>query len=379
MRVLTLTPFYPTASNDAEGCFVAEAVVSLAALGVASEVIAVQPWYKPMATPRSGLLASRRVRYFSWPGNGGLAGTGRALCRVLNRWLKAKQEQPFRLLHAHAALPCGHAALLTARNLAIPYVVTVHGLDAFLAEQVGGRAGRKCAELVRSVYEGAARVVCISGKVAEIVEKGTNGKARIEVVHNGVDTDLFFPADEKCDSPVVLSVGNLIPVKGHDLLLRAVASLPGSQSQVKVRIIGEGPERPRLEMLCRELKLGTRVEFLGRRTRSEVAHEMRSCTVFALPSRYEGLGCVYLEAMASGKPVIACRGQGIEEVISPGENGFLVSPDQLRELIEMLQQLLRDDRLRLRVGRAARERVLQDLTLQHQAAKLRAIYEACAA
>jgi glycosyltransferase involved in cell wall biosynthesis len=376
MRVLTLTPFYPTASNDAEGCFVAEAVASLADLGVASEVLAVQPWYKPMATPRSGLLASRRVRYYSWPGNSGLVGAGRALGRILKGRLRSLQQQRFHLIHAHAALPCGHAALLIAQKLGIPYVVTVHGLDAFLTEQVGGRAGMKCAEIAGSVYEGAARVVCISGKVAEIVGKGTNGRARTEVVHNGVDTNMFYPAAGKRDAGLVLSVGNLIPSKGHELLLRAVAGLP---SQVKLRIIGEGPERARLQTLCRELKLGARVEFPGRRSRSEVAHEMRSCAVFALPSRYEGLGCVYLEAMASGTPVIACRGQGIQDIISPGENGFLVSPDQPGELTAILQRLLQDDGLRTRAGQAARERVLRDLTLQHQAAKLRAIYEVCTA
>ena len=119
----------------------------------------------------------------------------------------------------------------------------------------------------------------------------------------------------------MLSVGNLIPIKGHDLLLRAFAAmqdrLPAIAPPHSLEIIGDGPERARLEQLAQELGIGTKVHFRGRHSRREVADAMRRATVFALPSRYEGLGCVYLEAMSAGKPVIACQGQGIEEVIRP--------------------------------------------------------------
>jgi glycosyltransferase involved in cell wall biosynthesis len=379
MRVLTLTPFYPTASNDAEGCFVAESVVSLAELGVAMEVVAVQPWYQPLATPRAGRWTSTRLRYLSWPGNKGLAGAGRSLHRGLSRLVQQKTEQPFHLIHAHAPLPCGHAALLLSRKLGIPFVVTVHGLDAFLTEQVKGSAGLTCMEVAREVYEDASRVICISRSVAEVVQRGACGKGKTEVVYNGVNSNLFSPGGETSATHTVLSVGNLIPIKGHDLLLRAMAEIVTACPQVKLRIIGEGPERPRLEALSRELNLAGRVEFLGRRARTEVANEMRNCTVFALPSRFEGLGCVYLEAMACGRPVIACRGQGIGDIVASGENGFLVSPDQPEELSHVLQKLLADGQLRASVGAAGRETALRDLTLEHQAALLYAIYKECVA
>ena len=119
----------------------------------------------------------------------------------------------------------------------------------------------------------------------------------------------------------------------------------------------------RLENLARELKIAERVRFLGRKSRREVAAAMRRCTVFALPSRYEGLGCVYLEAMSVGKPVIGCRGQGIAEIIQHGSNGFLVGPDNEKELTLALAMLLRDEARRRNLGAAARDTILERFTL----------------
>ena len=119
--------------------------------------------------------------------------------------------------------------------------------------------------------------------------------------------------------------------------------------------------------LAQDLGISDRVHFLGRRSRSEVAEAMRNCTIFALPSRYEGLGCVYLEAMASGKPAIACHGQGIDEIIQHGNNGWLIPVDGLEELVQGLQLLLGDAELRTQIGQAARQTILDKLTLAHQA------------
>jgi len=96
--------------------------------------------------------------------------------------------------------------------------------------------------------------------------------------------------------------------------------------------------------------------------------------VFALPSRYEGLGCVYLEAMAVAKPVIGCRGQGIAEIVQHGFNGFLVGPDNEKEFTLALGMLLRDPKLRRNLGNAARDTILDRLTLAQQAEILARIY-----
>jgi len=98
-----------------------------------------------------------------------------------------------------------------------------------------------------------------------------------------------------------------------------------------------------------------------------------------LPSRYEGLGCVYLEAMASEKPVIACRGQGIDEIIRHGSNGWLIDPGNLQQLIAALAMLLQNVTLRGQIGQAARRTILQSLTSAHQATQLAAVYRECLA
>lgn len=106
---------------------------------------------------------------------------------------------------------------------------------------------------------------------------------------------------------------------------------------------------------------------------------MRRCTLFALPSRYEGLGCVYLEAMSVGKPVIGCRGQGIAEIIQHGSNGFLVGPDNDRELALAIAMLLRDEGQRRKLGISARDTILDRLTLAQQVQNLARIYRESAA
>jgi hypothetical protein len=176
---------------------------------------------------------------------------------------------------------------------------------------------------------------------------------------------------------VVLSVGNLIPVKGHEVLIRSVASLLPEFPSLILEIVGSGPNRQKLERISEQLGCADRVRFLGRKSRRETAAAMQNCTLFALPSRYEGLGCVYLEAMSTGKPAVGCRGQGIAEIIQQGSNGFLVGPDNEKELTLALSMLLGDERRRNNLGHAARHTILETLTLAHQAERLARIYREC--
>jgi teichuronic acid biosynthesis glycosyltransferase TuaC len=381
IHVLTLTPFYPSADDDAGGCFVGEQLEWIAKAGVRNTVLAVQPFYrkKVRALPRG--IPSTWIRYFSLPGGFGLSTAGAFLfASIVGRVRELQQSQRVDLIHAHGPLPCGHAAMLLAHELALPYVVSVHGLDAFGTTQVRGRAGAWCRSISQRVYRSSRRAICISEHVREQVLLGTGDACRTSVVYNGVDPELFSPGKESGPAaPVVLSVGNLIPIKGHDLLIRAVASLAGEFPEITLEIIGDGGERKALESLGRALNVDDRVRFRGRQSRAQVAAAMRRCTVFALPSRYEGLGCVYLEAMATGKPVIGCRGQGIAEIIQHGSNGFLVGPENERELTLALGMLLRDENRRRNLGVAARDTILDRFTLEQQAETLVRIYRECAA
>lgn len=376
LHVLTLTPFYPTAEDDAAGCFVSEPIEALAKAGVRNSVLAVQPFYRPRVQLKPSDVQAQWLRYGSLPGNIGLPVAGAFLfARIVGHVRELHRNQPIDVIHAHAPLPCGHAAMLLSAELGIPYVVSVHGLDAFSTVQVTGRAGAWCKRISQRVYHSSRRVICISEHVREQVLEGMGKGCRTSVVYNGVDPELFSPGGEgKTDSLVILSVGNLIPIKGHELLIRAVAALAPEFPLLTLDIIGDGPERFRLEKLSQELKLGGRIRFLGRQSRRDVSVAMRRCALFALPSRYEGLGCVYLEAMSAGKPVIGCRGQGIAEIIQHGSNGFLLGPDNEKELTLALNMLLRDAGRRENLGAAARDTILEQLTLEHQAETLLRIY-----
>lgn len=380
LHVLTLTPFYPVRDDDAQGCFVAEPLPWIERLGVANTVLAVRPFYRGRAQVANSAVAAHWSRFFALPGGFGLPTAGAFLfASILDEVRRLHRARPLDLIHAHAALPCGHAALLLSRQLGIPFVVTVHGLDAFSTRQVRGYAGRWCQRVSSMVYRSARRVICISEKVRDQVMQGPGPAARTSVIYNGVDPQVFPPARDTEALHVILSIGNLIPIKDHELLLRALASIQGSHPRVTCEIIGDGSELSRLERLAAELRIGGRVSFLGRQSRAQVAEAVRRCTLFALPSRYEALGCVYLEAMSAGKAVIACRGQGIEEVIQNGRNGWLIEPGDLDDLTKALSRLFSDPDLRRQVGVAARETILRGFTLAHQAERLRHLYRGCLA
>lgn len=380
MRVLTLTPFYPTAYDDAAGGFIAEPLRELEHFGVNHCVVAVQPLYRSSEGSNTTTPVATWIHYPCIPGGIGLSSAGAFLyASLVSRVRKLHRSQPIDLLHAHAALPCGHAAALLSQELKIPYAVSVHGLDAFFDNQVLGYAGQWCKRVAQFVYRSASRVICISDKVAKKVVDGAAAPLNTRVIYNSVDAHMFSPASTDFPSNSILSVGNLIPIKGHELLVRALASVLPHYPHISYEVIGDGPEHDRLARLARDCNLSGKVRFLGRQNRMQVAEAMRRCVLFALPSRYEGLGCVYLEAMSTEKPVIACRGQGIDEIIRHGSNGWLIDPGNLQELVAALSVLLQNLQLRQQIGKAARRTILQGLTSAHQATQLAALYRECAA
>jgi teichuronic acid biosynthesis glycosyltransferase TuaC len=391
VHVLTLTPFFPSAGNEVNGCFIAESTRQLEQFGVISSVVAVSPIHYRRREPIPSAPADW-VRYPQIPGNLGLSSAGPWLyARLLASVPRLHRERPIDVIHAHSALPCGHAAALLSRHLKVPFVVTLHGLDVFNTCFLGGVpvAWRRRASI--NVYQAARTVICISKRVQRLLQDGMQD-VRSTVVYNGTDTNSFSPASAEAspqEGNEILIVGNLLIGKGHELVFRAIGQLAASFPQLQCRIIGDGPDRARFEALVRDLGIAQRVRFEGRKSRTEVAAAMRACSVFVLPSRNEGLGCVYLEAMACSKPVMACRGQGIDEVIEHGKNGWLIpswgSPsvanlgsanptDGFDELAQGLATLLRSPELRQRLGASARETILSRLTLSHQAQQLAKIY-----
>ena len=376
LHVLTLTPFFPSDRNEVSGCFVAEPIEQFRQFGVDCSVIAASPVHYPRRHPISSAPAEW-VRYPQLPGTVGLSSAGKLLCaRLLGRVRKLHSVKPIHVIHAHAALPCGHAAALLSRHLGIPFVVTVHGLDVFNTCARGGIPAVWRRKVSIDVYTATQNVICISSKVQEILKAGTPTRTGSTVVHNGVNPTLFSPNPDALTQgdPQILVIGSLLESKGHALVLRALGKLASSFPRLQCCIIGEGRDRTQFEALVRELGIGQHVQFGARLSRQGVAEAMRRCSVFVLPSRNEGLGCVYLEAMACGKPAIGCRGQGIDEVIAHGKNGWLIPADGLEELVQGLSALLGSPELRARIGTAARQTILESLTLSHQALQLAAVY-----
>ena len=379
LRVLTLTPFYPSLENPVEGCFIAEPLLHTAQFAIDNEVIAVSPAYRSSRRACRSEISSSWHRFVAIPGNLGLPSSGAFLAKsLLPAVSRMHHASRIDVIHAHAALPCGYGAMALSQKLNIPFVVSVHGLDVFSQEQAGALLGRWTRPVSLKVYRNAAKIICISGKVRDSLPAELHEKAVI--VYNGVDVRAFSVAPQPIPSRLcILSVGNLIPIKDHALLLHAFSDIASHFPNCDIEIIGDGPERQNLVGLSQELGLAERVRFLGRQSREQVAAAMRRCSIFVLPSRYEGLGCVYLEAMACAKPVIACAGQGISEIVGHGINGMLIHPGDRRELSQALGMLLENPALRTRIGLAARNTITHGHTLEHQAQQLATIYRECVA
>jgi len=378
LHVLTLTPFYPSQRDDANGCFIAEPLTALAELGVHNSVLAVQPIYRERERPAPNAPPAEFVRYFPIPGGTGLASAGAFLfARILGRVRELHRHRQIDVIHAHGPLPCGHAAMLLGRELNISFVVSVHGLDAYSTNQVPGLPGKWCRRISARVYRSACRVICISERVREEVLQACHD-IKTSLIYNAASPDQCSPSIENSETPPsILTIGNLIPIKGHDVLIRAVAAISGAHPTLQLQIVGDGPERPRLTALARDLNLSDRVHFLGRVSRAKIPGLLQRCTLFALPSRYEGLGCVYLEAMSSGKVAIGGRGQGIEEVIRHGANGWLIDPESPEQLASSLTTLLGNAALREFIGQQARQTILNGFTLRHQAEGFLRVYQEC--
>lgn len=223
----------------------------------------------------------------------------------------------------------------------------------------------------------------VSRYTAGLLEARGVAPGRVTVVPNGTDAARFAPGDATdlrealgvADRRVVLTVCRLVPRKGVDTVLRALARTAAACPDVVYLIGGTGPDRPRLEALARAEGVADRVRFLGRIPDEALPHHYRACDVFVMPSRLdpphvEGFGIVFLEANACGKPVIGARTGGIPDAIREGETGLLVEPDDPAALAEALTDLLTHPDRAARLGRQGRTRVLAEATWDHVAARL---------
>ena len=208
------------------------------------------------------------------------------------------------------------------------------------------------------------RAVAISPAVAARLREGGVPAALVRTICSAVDPRSLEPSRRPQatrgaeglaqDEQLLLCLASLVPRKGVDVLLRALARLA---ERPALWIAGDGPERSGLEKLSQQLGVASRVRFLG--ARSDAADLLAACDVFVLPSRLEGLGVAALEAMAAGRPVVASKVGGLAESVIEGRTGLLVPPDDPVALAGALQRLLEDGELRRELGAAGPDRVAE--------------------
>lgn len=266
--------------------------------------------------------------------------------------------------HAHPRLLLPAALLRTVRYIALAY-----GND-FEAAQ-----GKWHSRIFNRLLAGASPLVTISGANARRLQN--LGLPTPEIVLPAADPSRFTPSPAaRPVSPVLLTVARLVSRKGIDTVLRALPPLLELAPSLEYWIVGNGPARPELERLIRDLRLTASVRFLSKEgdpvSDSELPDIYRRASIFVLPARaefhtaegspsVEGFGIVYLEASASGLPVVAARSRGASEAVRENETGLLVPPDDPAELTQALARLLCDDDLCQRLGRAGRRWVEREM------------------
>lgn len=365
---------YPTPEYPQKGIFCHEQVKALKSLGVDVDVAVPVPFYSKEPDRREWDYEGvhiRYVRFFKLPGARDFQRTGKNLFPALDRAFDLKK---YDIYHADAALPTGQAAMIAGKKYGKPYVVHGHGLDVFLEESYSGcRNVGKIVAGSAAVYGSAAAVCGVSRKVIERICEKVELSDRGHVIYNGVDTEMFRPASHEPDGTLhLISVGNLIPLKCHDMTLRALKALLDKGYPADLKIVGGGALENELKALAAELGIEDSVEFTGYVPYDDVRRMMQSSDVFVLPSRFEALGCVYLEAMACGLPAIGCYENGIDEVITDGVNGMLIENRNTEQLIEKLE-LLTDRSRRGPMGAEARKLMLK-YSWENSAKKLVSIY-----
>jgi glycosyltransferase involved in cell wall biosynthesis len=233
----------------------------------------------------------------------------------------------------------------------------VHGVDPFLT-QVSNT--KRALNLFRDAGRACDAVILVGRPLsAHAVSIGLPAD-RLHVVANGTDLPLLAAsadAQRTLDElRRVISVSNLIELKGIDDNLRALAQIAMRRPDLawEYRVVGDGIERLRLETLAQELGIADKVHFLGRIPYCETMREVAEADIFSLPSWGEAFGIVYLEAMARMRPVIGCLANGAEDIITHDHDGLLVTPHSVAELSNALERLIASPELSQQLGRNAR-------------------------
>jgi sugar transferase (PEP-CTERM/EpsH1 system associated) len=295
--------------------------------------------------------------------------------RTINQLEAVLHELLPDVLHTHQAGALFYTGP-AARRVDVPVVVhTEHG-NHFRHRHAGflGRMRQSWLWWIAARY--AARFFCVSKDIAdELASRRLVPRRKLEVIPNGIDTDLFERTSSRADirrtlgiapdAPVAGTVGRLNGVKRQDLLIRAFTQVCKRIPDARLVLVGDGPMRDSLQALAKDLNLNGSVRFAGYQSQPERYLQMMD--VFALTSQTEGMPLAILEAWAAGLPVVASAVGGVPDLVQHGCNGLLFPSGDEDALAQLLRELIQDQDRARSLGAAGRQEVLARYSLQRMA------------
>lgn len=364
MKVAVVSEFYPRADDPVLGIWAHRQALAARDAGADVRVIVLHRIIPPAATPRADLAGAalrlarhprrldldgldvRYVRFVSPPRWRSYGSWGAWAAPGLRRALRSlRREWDYDLVHAHNAVPAGDAVIRAGERG--PLLISEHGADVFHTA-VRHDAGRRATERAF----GAARLVLAnSGGIEQAA--GALGASRTKVIHLG--TELPAKRAPRPADPTLVTVAHLVERKRHADVLRALWTLRGRHPRLRYRIVGDGPERARLEQLAFDLGVAERVEFCGQLPQPAAIDAGRAASIFVMPSVDEAFGVAYIEAMAGWVPVIASLGEpGPAEIARAGDGIRLVAPGDVEQLAAAIDRLLAEPGFAAELGVRAR-------------------------
>jgi glycosyltransferase involved in cell wall biosynthesis len=292
------------------------------------------------------------------------------------RWLTSNRAPKFDVLHCGNIRPVGYGVRWANRRLGIPYLVYVNGGDLLRERRKAERSAVKRMS-ARSIMGNAAGIVATSKWVAQLAtdvmnEVGVETLPPVAALDLGTDPVHFNPSRDTGalrrrwgvgDAPIMLTVARLVPHKGQDMGIRALAMLARDFPQLRYIMVGEGHDELRLRELARELGVSDKVGFVGPMRDDELPEAYATSTIYLGTSRVdreinvEGFGISFLEAGASGVPSIAGDSGGVRSAVRDDETGIVVPPTDLDAIADAIRSLLVNAERRRQMGRAARHAV----------------------
>ncbi|MFX1466707.1 MAG: glycosyltransferase family 4 protein, partial [Promethearchaeota archaeon] len=288
------------------------------------------------------------------------------------------------IVNAHFAIPSAFPGILAKKLTETPSVVTVIGGDIYDPSKTKNLFRRfflnpSCRYVLKNADSLTSISQDIKNRAMALVERKD-----ITVIPYGVNTDLFNPNKRKNskrkefdwkNSKIILSVGRLIKRKGYEYLLNAIPKVLRDFPESLFVIVGDGPERTHLTQLINKLEINDNVLFLGNVSNENLPEIYANSDLFILPSLHEGLGIVYLEAMASGLPIITTNSGGMRDLINSGQTGMLIEPKNSDRIAESINVLLSDEKLARYLANNGRTLVERKYSWSQTAIKYMRVYE----